>query len=92
MNIQGPAHIHGLHGVKGPHSNQRTGGTKPSQGTSEPAAELDISPAGEAAAQAAESGIRADLVARVKSEIAAGTYETPEKLDAALDSFLDQIG
>jgi hypothetical protein len=31
------------------------------------------------------------MVARVRSEIAAGTYETPEKLDSALDRLLDEI-
>lgn len=29
--------------------------------------------------------IRHDLVARVRRDIAAGTYETPAKLDAAVD-------
>ena len=31
------------------------------------------------------TGIRTDLVARVRAEIAAGTYDTPEKWQAALD-------
>jgi len=54
---------------------------------------LDISPAAEAAASVAESGeIRQDLVARVRNEIAAGTYETAEKVDAALDRFLNELG
>lgn len=38
---------------------------------------------------APESGaIRFDLVNRVRSEIASGTYETPEKLDVALKRML----
>jgi hypothetical protein len=32
-----------------------------------------------------EPDIRHDLVARVRREIQAGTYDTPEKLQAALD-------
>ena len=35
--------------------------------------------------------IRADLVRRVRREIAAGTYETPEKLAAALDRLLEEL-
>ena len=35
--------------------------------------------------------IRADLVARVRREIAAGTYDTPEKLEAALRRLFDQL-
>jgi anti-sigma28 factor (negative regulator of flagellin synthesis) len=55
---------------------------------------LDISPAAaQAADQAAQSGdIRADLVARVRGEIANGTYETAEKLDGALEGLLNEIG
>jgi hypothetical protein len=35
--------------------------------------------------------IRTDLVARVRAEIAAGTYDTPEKWDEALDRLLDRL-
>jgi negative regulator of flagellin synthesis FlgM len=35
--------------------------------------------------------IRADLVARVKGEIQAGTYETPEKLDVAIQRLLEEL-
>jgi hypothetical protein len=34
---------------------------------------------------------RADLVARVRSEIALGTYETPEKLEIALARLLGDV-
>jgi anti-sigma28 factor (negative regulator of flagellin synthesis) len=36
--------------------------------------------------------IRWHLVERIKKEIAEGTYDTDEKLDKALDRFLDQHG
>ena len=92
MQIHGTSQAHGIHGVKGPHSSRSTGST--SRPTSAgPADQLDISPAAEAAASAAESGdIRADLVARVRNEIANGTYETPDKLDAAISRMLDEMG
>jgi hypothetical protein len=35
--------------------------------------------------------IRADLVERVRREIAAGTYDTDEKLHEALERLLEQI-
>jgi len=97
MNIQGPSSIHGSQGVKGPHSINRTNSTESSHSTAGPSDQLDISPAAEAAAQAADqvgqSGdIRADLVARVRGEIANGTYETAEKLDSALDGLLNELG
>jgi hypothetical protein len=43
----------------------------------------DGTPAGE--------GLRPDLVRRVRAEIAAGTYDTPEKLEIALDRLLDRL-
>jgi hypothetical protein len=36
-------------------------------------------------------GIRLGLVARVRREIAAGTYDTPEKWEAALDRHARQL-
>jgi len=38
-----------------------------------------------------ENGIRKDLVERIRREIAAGTYDTPEKWDAALDRLLGSL-
>ncbi len=35
--------------------------------------------------KSADPEIRADLVARVRGEIAGGTYDTPERWEAALD-------
>ena len=34
--------------------------------------------------------IRIDRVADIRRQIADGSYDTPEKMDAALDKFLDQ--
>ncbi len=38
-----------------------------------------------------DSSIRMDLVARVRKEIAAGTYDTPERWEAALDRLFDRL-
>jgi anti-sigma28 factor (negative regulator of flagellin synthesis) len=35
--------------------------------------------------------IRTELVARIRQEIAAGTYDTQEKWEAALDRLLDRL-
>ncbi len=89
MQIYGPSNVHGPHQLQGPHWQ------RPVSRTAEagPVDQVDISPAAEAAAQASETGdFRADLVARVRNEIAAGTYETPAKIDAALERLLDELG
>jgi len=36
--------------------------------------------------------VRQELVARVRREIQAGTYDTPEKLEAALDRLVARMG
>jgi hypothetical protein len=41
--------------------------------------------------RAADAPIRQELVDRVRREIAAGTYDTPEKLEVALERMLDQF-
>ncbi|MEL6894557.1 MAG: flagellar biosynthesis anti-sigma factor FlgM [Planctomycetota bacterium] len=61
-----------------------------------PVDELDLSGAATGATptnriSATDSGeIRVDRVAEIRRAIADGSYDTPEKLDAALDRFLDQ--
>ncbi|MEL6105716.1 MAG: flagellar biosynthesis anti-sigma factor FlgM [Planctomycetota bacterium] len=40
----------------------------------------------------AGEGIRFERVAELRRQIADGTYDTPERLDAALDRFLDLRG
>lgn len=92
MEIYGPHRVHGAqpigppHGVR-PEPMQRPSSAEPIQD------ELTISEAAQALEQLRQSSeIRADLVARIRAEIAAGTYETQEKLEIALDRLLDEIG
>jgi len=53
---------------------------------------VEISTAAALAAKIQEvPDVRADLVASVKHEIEAGTYETPERIEAAIDKLLDDL-
>ncbi len=89
MHIYGASQLHGPQSLQGPHWNRPAA---PTQGA-QPTDQVDISAAAESAVNAAEGGdFRADLVARVRSEIAAGTYETPQKLAMSMDALLDEIG
>jgi negative regulator of flagellin synthesis FlgM len=93
VTSSGISKVHGPHGINAPHAPFR--GQATDGGAKTPAAgdSVTISPAAEAALQATETGgIRQDLVGRIRSEIAAGTYETPAKLDVALDRLIDEIG
>jgi negative regulator of flagellin synthesis FlgM len=88
MQVSG---IHGPHGINAPHAPFRNQPAKEATATPAGGDRLEISPAAEAAVKATETGgVRQDLVNRIRGEIAAGTYETPAKLDAALDRMLDE--
>lgn len=52
---------------------------------------VQLSDAAQVLAAAKENPIRQELVDRVKAEINAGTYETPDKYDAALDELLSDL-
>jgi negative regulator of flagellin synthesis FlgM len=94
MQVSGSSisQIHGPHGINAPHTPFRNQPAKDASATPAAGDRLEISPAAEAAVQATETGaVRHDLVNRIRSEIAAGTYETPDKLDAALTRMLDEI-
>lgn len=85
--------VHGPHGINAPHAPFRGQAADGAAKTQAIGDRVTISPAAEAAIQATETaGIRQDVVSRIRSEIAAGTYETPAKLDAALDRLIDEIG
>ncbi len=55
--------------------------------------EVEISSAGQKLDKLNQSSkMRQERLARIKADIEAGVYETPEKLDAALDKLLGEIG
>ncbi|HIF31565.1 MAG: flagellar biosynthesis anti-sigma factor FlgM [Pirellulaceae bacterium] len=91
MQIQGPAHVHGPQAINAPH-RVRPAETAEKTTSSTGVDQLDISPEADLVSRVRETPeIRADRVAEIRKEIAAGVYETDEKLDVALDRLLDEI-
>ena len=92
MHIYGPAHLHGPQPLGPPHSSR----------ASQPAAradsgpikdELEISEAARLTEQAQQvPEVRQARINSIRAQIAEGTYETPEKLDVAIERLLDEIG
>lgn len=92
MNVSGAYRLNGPHALQGPHFTRPTAPAPNAQGA-RGADQVEFSDAAQAASIAGEQGdFRADLVARIQNEIAAGTYETAAKLDAAVDRLLDEMG
>ncbi|MGQ0635359.1 MAG: flagellar biosynthesis anti-sigma factor FlgM [Planctomycetaceae bacterium] len=65
----------------------------PAAGPTMPRDEVEISALGRMLDDASRvPGVREERLAQIKSAIEAGTYETPEKLQIALERMLTQIG
>lgn len=92
MQIYGPNYIHGAQPIRAPHTAPAGAPSRPAQ--AEPLGDqLDISPAAELLNKLSEiPDIRADRVQAIREAIASGQYETPDKLDLALERLLDEIG
>ena len=90
MEVNGPGPIHHSTPINQTTAPQRepTQAAKPAT----PVDEVEISSAGRILEKASQSSaVRAERVAQIKAAIEAGTYETPEKLEAALDKLLDEL-
>ncbi|MBM4005511.1 MAG: flagellar biosynthesis anti-sigma factor FlgM [Planctomycetes bacterium] len=91
MRIQGPSFVHNAQPLNGPHRPIPESASG-SPASAQPVDELSISAEGAAISQTRGSAdIRADRVARIRAEIASGTYETDAKLDAAVERLLDEV-
>ncbi|MBL9161467.1 MAG: flagellar biosynthesis anti-sigma factor FlgM [Planctomycetaceae bacterium] len=88
MQVYGASQLHGPQSLQGPHWNRPTA---PASG-SQPTDSVEFSAAAEAAMNAIDGGeFRADLVARVRAQIADGSYDTPDKMAMAFDAMLDEL-
>jgi len=71
--------------------------TAPPRGGSEPRAlsprdTVEISAAAKSFDPSSATSVRAERLAQIKSSIEAGTYDTPERFEAALDRMFSQLG
>ena len=92
MHIYGPSQLHGPQSIAAPH------GARPAQSLTRPespqiADQVDISDAARSLEQVRDMpDIRQDRVEAVRQQIAEGAYETPARLNAAIERLLDEIG
>jgi hypothetical protein len=82
-------HEHGPNCLEGPIRGSRAWwlATAPVQEPAREPAKTDT----KKSAKAEQAAIRQELVDRVRREIKAGTYDTPEKWQAALDCLLERL-
>jgi hypothetical protein len=76
-------HWHGPSCLEGPFARKRVISGQPKT--------FAVSAVKSKSARSRRPNLRQDLIARVKREIAKGTYDTNEKLEAALDQLFQQF-
>ena len=81
--------IGSVQGSNGMHPARRTKTAYRPLETLSPADSVELS--GVMRLNGVEGSVRLDRVMAIKSQVDAGTYFTPEKLDAALDRAIDQL-
>lgn len=91
MQIHGPSNIHGARPIS---QNLKAGAVQQPQqpATLDTVDQLEISREAQSMLSAQAAGeIRADKVAEIRAQIAAGRYETVEKVSIAVDRLLDRL-
>jgi negative regulator of flagellin synthesis FlgM len=90
MHIHGVNHLHGAHSISGPHRTQAA--ATPQNDAWLGVDEVEISQEADMVSRVHDlPDIRADRVAQIRAEIAAGVYETDDKLDMAVGRLLDEL-
>lgn len=91
MEVNGPGPVQSAFPAKQVQPTQPVEQTSAPRSTV-PQDEVDISSAGKILDELNQSSeVRQERLNQIKAEIEAGTYDTPEKLEAALDRLLDEI-
>lgn len=100
MDISNSQYTHKAHSVSAPHFRGTALKSLPEAGQTTQTTlrdEVNLSAEAQKLSETAptestsSAAPRLDLINRIRSEILAGTYETPEKLDAALDKMLESL-
>lgn len=93
MQIFGVSAMNGTQALSGVKGTEAAGQAKAAAQVADVRDTVALSVDGVRAAEAAATAdIRFDRVQAIRAAIADGSYETPEKLDIALDRLLDSIG
>lgn len=92
MQIYGPSSVHSAQGISAPHAT-RVAEPPTTHRSAAPQDEVAISDVARFVNEANQlPEIRTDRVESIRAQIADGTYMNEDRLDAALDRLLDEIG
>lgn len=84
--------IYGNNGLNMVRPDQRTNGIGATPAGSKPQDQVEISEAAQMLSRMQQPEIRMDKVEKARQAIAQGTYETPDKIEVAIDRILKDLG
>ena len=92
MEVTGPGPIQRSFPIQRPQAVTNKPTQQASSLPQSPQDEVEISPLAQKLQSLAQTGeLRAARLAQIKAAIEAGEYETPDKLEAAVDRLLDEL-
>ena len=100
MDVYQTQYSHKAHALNVPHfkgANMKSGMETSKHSSAQPKDEVKFSPEAQmlsdtaSASSSSSAAPRLDLINRVRSEIAAGTYDTPEKMNYAMERLLSSF-
>ncbi len=89
MQIYGPQFVHGPQGIQGPHLPRTAPSSPAPQGVEDELSISDVARFVEMAKSLPE--IRTEKVQAAREALARGEYDSPERLQAALERMLDEL-
>lgn len=84
--------IYGNSGLNMARPDQRVNGTGAKPAGSKPQDQVEISETAQMLSRMQQPEIRMDKVEKARQAIAQGTYETPDKIEVAVDRILKDLG
>jgi flagellar biosynthesis anti-sigma factor FlgM len=84
--------IYGNSGLNAVRPDQRVNGTSSATTSSKPQDQVEISEAAQMLSRMQQPEIRTDKVDKARQAIAQGTYETPDKIEVAVNRILKDLG
>lgn len=92
MQVYGPVHLHSAQAINAPHTS-RVSQSSMTEGRAPIQDELQLSSEAQLLSRIQDvPEMRMDRVAEIRRQIAAGTYETEEKLNVAVGRLFDELG
>ena len=92
MQVNGPFSVNGAKSIQPSNQHSKVDQASETENIFQPNDQVDLSPEATWMMQIGEMPqVRSEKVAEIRAQIESGEYETDEKMEVALDRFLDEM-